>query len=52
MDACPEQAIRFTLRIGGPPLPQIDAARCTGCGDCFTACPASALVLVATVANG
>jgi ferredoxin-type protein NapF len=52
MDACPEQAIRFTARLGGPPLPRIDAALCTGCGDCFTVCPVGALVLVSTAANG
>jgi ferredoxin-type protein NapF len=52
MDACPEQAIRFTPRLGGPPLPRIDAARCSGCGDCVGACPVSALVLAGTAANG
>lgn len=27
-------------------LPEIDAARCTGCGDCVAVCPADALALV------
>jgi ferredoxin len=44
-DACEEQAIRFTPRIGGPPLPSIVAARCTGCGDCAAACPADAITI-------
>lgn len=43
-DACPEQAIGFMPRVGGPPLPRVHAARCTGCGECIAACPASALV--------
>jgi MinD superfamily P-loop ATPase len=42
-DACAEQAISFAPRIGGPPLPTVAAAKCTGCGDCFTVCPASAI---------
>ncbi len=42
-DTCGEQAISFAPRLGGPPLPTIIAAKCTGCGDCFTACPASAI---------
>ncbi|MFI5270410.1 MAG: 4Fe-4S dicluster domain-containing protein [Chloroflexota bacterium] len=44
-DACPELAIRFTPRLGAPPLPVIAAAQCTGCGDCVGVCPVDALVL-------
>jgi len=44
-DACPEQAIGFTPRLGGPPLPRLDADRCTGCGDCIASCPAGAIAL-------
>ena len=43
-DCCPEQAIRFTPRLGGPPLPIVVVSRCTGCGDCIAICPADALV--------
>ena len=38
-DACPEGAIRFTPRIGAPPLPRLDPLACTGCGACVAACP-------------
>ncbi|WP_417773370.1 ferredoxin-type protein NapF [Stappia sp.] len=41
-DACPEMAIRFPPRIGGPFLPQINASACTGCGACIAPCPAGA----------
>lgn len=50
-DACPEQAIRFTPRLGGPPLPAIDAARCTACGECVAACPVDALSVTSGPAN-
>ena len=42
-DACPESAIRFRPRLGGPALPEVAADRCSGCGACFAACPASAM---------
>jgi ferredoxin-type protein NapF len=42
-DSCPEAAIRFRLRIGGPALPQLSNDRCTGCGACIAACPADAI---------
>jgi ferredoxin-type protein NapF len=42
-DACAEQAITFTPRLGGPPLPHIVVQRCTACGDCLAACPADAI---------
>jgi ferredoxin-type protein NapF len=50
-DACSEQAIAFTPRFGGPPLPAIAAARCTGCGDCLATCPVNALALTAGAAR-
>lgn len=51
-DACPVGAIGFKPRIGGPELPVLNAAACTGCGDCIAICPASAIALAAdTVAH-
>lgn len=50
-DRCPESAIRFRPRLGGPPLPDVGAGLCTGCGDCLAACPAEAVTLEAREAS-
>ncbi|WP_160012545.1 ferredoxin-type protein NapF [Rhizobium sp. 18055] len=42
-DGCPEDAIRFRPRIGGPFLPFIVTDRCTGCGACVASCPVDAV---------
>ena len=42
-DICPEQAIRFTPRIGGPFVPELDEDACSACGACIGVCPASAI---------
>ncbi|HUG60258.1 MAG TPA: ferredoxin-type protein NapF [Methylomirabilota bacterium] len=44
-DACPESAIRFQPRRGGPFLPDIRVSACTGCGACIAPCPTSAIRL-------
>lgn len=44
-DACAEAAIRFRPRIGGPPLPDLAAALCSGCGACIGVCPAGAIAV-------
>jgi len=44
-DACPEQAVRFAPRIGGPPLPDVLSEACSGCGACVGACPVKAISL-------
>jgi ferredoxin-type protein NapF len=40
---CEPAAIRFSPRLGGPPLAEIDAAACTGCGACVAPCPVAAI---------
>ena len=44
-DYCDARAIRFTPRIGGSPLPDIDPEKCTGCGACIAPCPVNALTI-------
>lgn len=44
-DVCPQEAIRFPPRRGGPFLPQVTASLCTGCGACVAPCPVSAIAL-------
>lgn len=44
-DACPEQAIAMRPRMGGPFLPELSPADCTGCGACIAPCPVSAIGL-------
>lgn len=45
-DSCPEDAIRFRPRIGGPFLPEIVEDACTGCGACIASCPSQAIAAV------
>ncbi|WP_156408916.1 ferredoxin-type protein NapF [Rhizobium sp. Root708] len=44
-ESCPEQAIGFEARIGGPFVPAVDSARCTGCAACMQVCPMDAIVM-------
>lgn len=44
-ESCPEQAIRFRPRMGGPFVPELDAAKCTGCGACLGNCPVDAIAI-------
>ena len=50
-ESCPEQAIRFRPVIGGPFLPEINEAKCTGCGACIGGCPVSAIAVKALEAE-
>lgn len=42
-ESCPENAIRFRARLGGPFLPDLDEELCTGCGACLQVCPVGAI---------
>ncbi len=42
-EVCEWDAIRFTLVVGGPPRPELDADACSGCGACVSVCPADAI---------
>ncbi|MEZ2133110.1 MULTISPECIES: ferredoxin-type protein NapF [unclassified Sinorhizobium] len=44
-ESCPEQAIRFRPRIGGPFLPELNEEMCSGCGACLKVCPVGAITL-------
>lgn len=45
-DPCEPRALRLRPLLGGRAFPVIDAAACTGCGDCLSVCPVGALALV------
>ena len=42
-DNCDEQAIQFSLQLGGVSIPKIDNDKCTGCGQCLYICPENAI---------
>ncbi|WP_109574837.1 ferredoxin-type protein NapF [Aminobacter sp. AP02] len=50
-DACPQAAISFRPRIGGPFLPELREAACTGCGACIAPCPARAIAIARQLAE-
>lgn len=45
-DACDDDAILMPARVGGPPLPKVSDADCTGCGACVGNCPGAAISLL------
>ncbi|MBB3452352.1 ferredoxin-type protein NapF [Rhizobium sp. BK313] len=44
-ESCPELAIRFRPRIGGPFTPEVCEDACSGCGACLSVCPVGAIAL-------
>nr|WP_082562829.1 MULTISPECIES: ferredoxin-type protein NapF [unclassified Rhizobium] len=44
-ESCPENAIRFKPRLGGPFIPYLDEHACIGCGACVRVCPVSAITV-------
>lgn len=42
-DACDTRALRFAPARGGIASLTVDTAACTGCGDCVSVCPVSAI---------
>jgi ferredoxin-type protein NapF len=45
-DHCPVTAIRFSPRLGGPPVAEVDGTTCTGCGACVAPCPVKAISVI------
>jgi ferredoxin-type protein NapF len=50
-DPCPTGAVRFSLTLRGA-VPQIDSEACTGCAECVSSCPSSAIALTAPAFGG
>lgn len=50
-DACPQAAIMFRPRIGGPFFPELRESACTGCGACIAPCPAQAITIARQTAE-
>jgi len=44
-DVCATAAIRFRPQLGGSALPEVEPARCTGCGGCVAPCPTRAIAM-------
>lgn len=42
-DSCEPRALRFAPAAGGVAQLVVDAALCTGCGDCVPMCPVAAI---------
>ncbi|NVD42130.1 ferredoxin-type protein NapF [Ensifer sp. HO-A22] len=51
-DACPQEAIRFRPRAGGPFLPDVNVDSCSGCGACMGVCPVGAIGITERLEEG
>ena len=45
-DACPVQAIRFSPQVMSAAQPEVRDDLCTGCGACYSPCPARAIRII------
>ncbi|WP_246540079.1 ferredoxin-type protein NapF [sulfur-oxidizing endosymbiont of Gigantopelta aegis] len=44
-ESCDDEAINFTLKLGGIAEPELNVDACTGCGACFSVCPVQVISL-------
>lgn len=44
-DACDARALRFVPALGGVAQLRIDTGACTGCGECLSLCPVTAITM-------
>lgn len=48
-DPCENRAIRFLALAGNISKPDLDAEQCSGCGACFSVCPANAISISSNI---
>ena len=47
-DPCESRAISMPPKLGGISIPILNADKCTGCGACFSVCPAQSVTMAVT----
>ncbi len=45
-ETCEARAISFTIKTGGVAIPSINTDQCTGCGECVSLCPITAISMI------